>query len=132
MTRLAPAPALVRSRASDYVRGFGVLLAIAVIGLFIVKWQPYYNRVPVVAANHSLGASIVSGQNAAPPLPSLEAALDYGQRYFASIWQALVVGLLLAATLETLVPRDWIARVLGSPGFRSSALGGLLALPGMM
>ena len=130
---MAPAPGeAVRSRTADYVRGFGVLLAIAVIGLFLVKWQPYYNRAFVAAANHSLGTSIVSGQNPAPPLPSIDAALEYGQRYFAVIWQALVVGLLLAATLETLVPRDWIARVLGSAGFRTSALGGLLALPGMM
>jgi uncharacterized protein len=122
----------VRSRTSYFVRGFGLLLAIAVIGLFIVKWQPYYNRAFVAAANHSLGTSILSGQNPAPPLPSIDAALEYGQRYFAAIWQALAVGLLLAATLETLVPRDWIARVLGSAGFRTSALGGLLALPGMM
>jgi uncharacterized protein len=122
----------VRSRTSYFVRGFGLLLAIAVIGLFIVKWQPYYNRAFVAAANHSLGTSILSGQNPAPPLPSIDAALEYGQRYFAAIWQALAVGLLLAATLETLVPRDWVARVLGSAGFRTSALGGLLALPGMM
>jgi uncharacterized membrane protein YraQ (UPF0718 family) len=130
---MVPAPGeAVRSRTADYVRRFGLLLAIAVIGLFIVKWQPYYNRAFVAAANHSLGTSILSGQNPAPPLPSIDAALEYGQRYFAAIWQALVVGLLLAATLETLVPRDWIARVLGSPGVRTSALGGLLALPGMM
>jgi uncharacterized protein len=130
---VVPAPGeAVRSRTSYFVRGFGLLLAIAVIGLFIVKWQPYYNRAFVAAANHSLGTSILSGQNPAPPLPSIDAALEYGQRYFAAIWQALAVGLLLAATLETLVPRDWVARVLGSAGFRTSALGGLLALPGMM
>jgi uncharacterized membrane protein YraQ (UPF0718 family) len=130
---VVPAPGeAVRSRTSYFVRGFGLLLAIAVIGLFIVKWQPYYNRAFVAAANHSLGTSILSGQNPAPPLPSIDAALEYGQRYFAAIWQALTVGLLLAATLETLVPRDWVARVLGSAGFRTSALGGLLALPGMM
>ena len=128
-----PAPGeAVGSRTAYFVRGFGLLLAIAVIGLFFVKWQPYYNRAIVAAADHSLGTSILSGQNPAPPLPSIAAALEYGQRYFAAIWQALVVGLLLAATLETLVPRDWIARVLGTAGFRSSALGGLLALPGMM
>lgn len=130
---MIPSPGeAVRNRTSYFVRGFGLLLAIAVLGLFIVKWQPYYNRAFVAAANHSLGTSILSGQNPAPPLPSIDAALGYGQSYFAAIWQALVVGLLLAATLETLVPRDWIARVLGSAGFRTSALGGLLALPGMM
>jgi uncharacterized protein len=128
----ANVPVAVRSRTAEYVRGIGLLLVIAVVGLFIVKWLPSYNRAFVAAVTHSLGASIISDQNAAPPLPSLAAALEYGQRYFSSIWQALLLGLLLAATLETVVPHDWIARVLGSSGFRTSALGGLLALPGMM
>ena len=45
---------------------------------------------------------------------------------------ALVVGLLLAATVDALLPRDWLIRVLGSARVRSSFLGGALALPGMM
>lgn len=119
-------------RRGEYIRGFGILLAVAVVGLYIAKWNPYYHRVFVAAAKHSLGASIISGKAAAPPAPSWTAALDYSVTYFEAIWQALVVGLLLAATIETLVPRDWLARVLGSRSFRSSALGGVFALPGMM
>ena len=48
------------------------------------------------------------------------------------IWMAMVLGLLLAATVDTLIPRDWLVRVLGSRAASSSILGGLLALPGMM
>ena len=121
------------NRRMEYIRGFGILLLIAVVGLFIAKWQPYFNRTFTIASNHAYpGSSIVAGKDAAPPVASFEAALAYGKSYFLAIWQALVVGLLLAATLETLVPKDWVIRVLGSSKLQSSFLGGVLALPGMM
>ncbi len=74
----------------------------------------------------------MSGKSAAPPAVSFGAALAYFQAYFKAIWEALVLGLLLAATIEALVPRDWIARVLGRAGMGSAVLGGVFALPGMM
>lgn len=119
-------------RRQEYVLGFGMLILIAVVGLFIVKWSPYFQRAFLAASKHSLGASIVSGKEVAPPALSLTSALAYGKTYFLAIWQALALGLLLAATLETVVPKDWIVRVLGSSKFSSSFLGGVLALPGMM
>jgi uncharacterized membrane protein YraQ (UPF0718 family) len=112
--------------------GVAAVLLLAVAGLFYVKWNPYYHRAFTVAVNHSLGASIVSGQAASPPAPSWPAALDYAQRYFKSIWQAMVLGLLLAASIEAFLPRNWLVRILGSPTLRHTALGGVLALPGMM
>ena len=121
------------NRRLEYIRGFGILLLIAVVGLFIAKWQPYFQRTLTIFSTHAYpGSSIVAGKEAAPPVASFQAALAYGQAYFLAIWQALVVALLLAATLETLVPKDWVIRVLGSTRFRSSFLGGVLALPGMM
>lgn len=128
----APLIQIQTQRRMEYLRGFTLLVIIAVIGLYIVKWSPYYHRAFTAAAKHSIGSSIVSGKSAAPPAPSFTAALDYFRAYFKAIWQALVLGLLLAATIETLVPRDWIARVLGKASLRSSVLGGVLALPGMM
>src|SRR5689334_11112655 len=119
-------------RRRELVRGVGLLVLIAVVGLFIVKWQPYYLRAFAAAANHSIGASIVSGTAAAPPPASLQAAWDYARAYFLAIWQAMVLGLLLAATIESSLPRDLLVRLLGAPGVRTSALGGLLSLPGMM
>lgn len=121
------------NRRMEFIRGFGILLLIAVVGLFIAKWQPYFERTLTISTSHAYpGSSIVAGKEAAPPVASFEAALAYGKSYFLAIWQALVVALLLAATLETLVPKDWVIRVLGSSRFRSSFLGGVLALPGMM
>lgn len=122
----------VGSSKSQYVIGLAILLLIAVVGLFIVKWNPYYHKAIAAAASHSLGASIVSGGASNAPTPSLAAAVGYGVAYFNAIWQALVLGLLLATTIETLLPRAWLARVLGSQAFRSTALGGVIALPGMM
>jgi uncharacterized membrane protein YraQ (UPF0718 family) len=109
-----------------------LLVLVAVVGLFIVKWQPYYLRAFAAATNHSIGASIVTGTAAAPPAASLQAAWDYARAYFLAIWQAMVLGLLLAATIESSLPRDLLVRLLGAPGVRTSALGGLLSLPGMM
>jgi uncharacterized membrane protein YraQ (UPF0718 family) len=120
-------------RRKEYILGFGLLALIAVIGLYVAKWNPYYSRSLSILSTHAYpGSSILSGTDSAPPAVSWEAALGFAQTYFLAIWQALVVGLLLGATLETLVPKDWVLRVLGSSKFRSSLLGGVFALPGMM
>jgi uncharacterized protein len=121
------------SRRTEYIRGFGILLLIAVVGLFLAKWQPYFQRSFTILNTHAYpGSSILTGKDAAPAAPSFGAALAFSQTYFLAVWQALVVGLLLAATLETLVPKDWVLRVLGNSRFRSTFLGGVFALPGMM
>lgn len=128
-------PFAVQARSQErqsLIRGLILLFVVAVVGLFIVKWQPYYFKAFAAAANHSLGASIVTGTDAAPPPASLQAAWDYATRYFLAIWQALVLGLLLAATIESSIPQDFLVRVLGGSAVRSTALGSLIALPGMM
>ena len=132
MRESSPARSLAGDRRSEYLLGFGLLLVIAVVGLFIVKWSPYWARAFTVAGTHTLGNPIMYGGETAPPAASIEAALEYGQRYFLAVWQAMVLGLLMAATIESVVPRDWLARVLGSRGMRTSLFGGLLSLPGMM
>lgn len=105
---------------------------LAVVGLFYVKWLPYYNRAFVAAASHSIGQSILMGATADPPSPSLSAALDYAWAYGKAIWQAMVLGLLLGSGVQALLPPNWVAKVLGRTGFGSVAAGGLLAIPGMM
>ena len=129
---VGPIPGVTfRPRRSDWI-GLLVVLSIAVVGLAYVKWVPSYDRALSVAASHSLGASIVSGREAAPPAPSLAAAIDYALQYFKAIWKAMALGLLLAASIEAFLPRNWLVRILGSATFRNTALGGALALPGMM
>jgi uncharacterized membrane protein YraQ (UPF0718 family) len=107
-------------------------LSLTIVGLFYVKWFPYYNRAFVAAANHSIGNSILMGTAAAPPAPSWDAALGYALAYGKAIWQAMVLGLLLGSAIQALLPVDWVARVMGRTGFGSVAAGGLLSIPGMM
>jgi uncharacterized membrane protein YraQ (UPF0718 family) len=105
---------------------------IAIVGLYYVKWSPYYHRAFVAADAHSIGHSILSGTVALPPAASWQAALNYAAAYGKAIWQAMVLGLLLGSAVQTLLPAHWVARVLGGAGLRSVAAGGLMSLPGMM
>ena len=119
-------------RQQEMMAGWVVFLLVAVLGLFYVKWFPYYHRAFTAAATHSIGKSILMGTDASPPAPSLGAALGYAVAYGKAIWQAMVLGLLLGSAVQVLLPVQWIARVLGKTGFGSVAAGGLLAIPGMM
>lgn len=112
--------------------GLLVLGLLFIGGLYYVKWGPYYHRSFVAASQHSIGTSIVSGKLATPPPPSIEAALGYASAYGKSIWQAMVLGLLLGAGVQALVPRDWLVRLLGSMKFSRVALAGLISTSGMM
>jgi uncharacterized membrane protein YraQ (UPF0718 family) len=109
-----------------------IFALVAVVGLYYVKWSPYYHRVFVAADTHSIGHSILSGTAATPEPVSWQAALDYASAYGRAIWQALVLGLLLGSAVQTLLPVHWVAKLLGKAGLRSVAAGGLLSLPGMM
>ena len=115
-----------------YIWGVAVFALIAVAGLYYVKWDPYYHKAFLAAAKHSIGDSIVSGKASAPPAPSWEAAWNYSLAYGKAIWQAMVLGLLLAAAVQTLVPRAWIVRLLGRMNFSSVAVAGLASIISMM
>jgi len=112
--------------------GWVMLLSIAVGGLALVKWVPYYHKGLLAAANHSIGTSILMGNADRPPVPSVRAAIDYGVAYGNAIWRAMVLGLLLGSAIQVLLPRHWIASSLGGRGVRSVILGGVLSVPGMM
>lgn len=92
---------------------------VAIAGLLVVKWWPYGTR--LAAQNVAFGASLL---DAAP--------LDYAARYVGSVWPAMVLGVVLAAATESLLPRSWLVGLLGRASLRSSTLGGLVALPAMM
>ncbi len=112
--------------------GMAIILAVTIGGLLYVKWLPYYHRAFVAFANHSIGRSILMGDAAHAPAPSLRAAFDYALLYGKAIWQAMVLGLVLGSALQEFAPPTLIARALGRPGWRSVATGGLLAIPSMM
>lgn len=105
-----------------------LFLLVAAVGLYYVKWSPYYLKSFVAADTHSIGSSILADSQANP----LAAALAYSKVYFLAIWKAAALAMILGSLLQVLIPRDWLLRALGGPGFGSTLRGGLLALPGMM
>jgi uncharacterized protein len=112
--------------------GMAIIISLAVVGLLYVKWLPYYHKAFAASLNHSIGKSLLMGTAAQAPPPSWQAAIDYAFAYGKSIWQAMLLGLLLGSALQEFAPKAWIARVLGRTGMRSVVIGGLLAIPGMM
>ncbi|MBG7620498.1 permease [Herbaspirillum sp. AP02] len=121
-------PSLPPSRAASTWLKPLLFVVIAAIGLYYVKWSPYYMKSFVAADKHSIGASILANAPTAP----WSAALEYAGVYFAAIWKAAVLGVLLGSLVQVLVPRDWLLRVFGRAGLGSTLRGGLFALPGMM
>ncbi|HEY1943406.1 MAG TPA: permease [Roseiarcus sp.] len=122
------------NKVQDYNRALGpvVFALVAIGGLYYVKWFPYANRAFVAAANHSIGSSILMGSAAAPPAPSLDAALGYALAYGKAIWQAMALGLLVGSAIQALLPANAVAKLLGRAAFSSALAGGLLAIPAMM
>ncbi len=112
--------------------GVAIIAVVAVAGLLYVKWLPYYHRAFVAAATHSIGHSILMGSDAHAPAASWKAAIDYSLAYGKAIWQAMLLGLLLGAAVQEFLPIAWMARSLGRSSWRGVAIGGLLAIPGMM
>lgn len=109
-----------------------IFLAVLIAGLMYVKWIPYYHKAFTAAANHSIGASIVSGTADSAPAPSWETAWSYFKAYYKSVWQAAVLGILLGSLVQVLIPRQWLIRTLGKATFGSTAIAGIASVPGMM
>lgn len=103
-------------------------LVVAAVGLYYVKWSPYYLKSFIAADTHNIGGSIINDNPANP----WTAALVYAQVYFLAIWKAAVLAVLLGSLVQVLIPRDWLLRMFGRAGLGSTVRGGLFALPGMM
>lgn len=101
---------------------------VVIIGLWFVKWQPYYGKVFIAAETHGIGKSILADSDTNP----LQAAWDYALIYFLAVWKAAVLGVLLGSLIQVLIPRDWLLRTLGQSRFRGTLLGAIFSLPGMM
>ena len=121
-----------KSEERSYYARAMIFVLVALVGVAYVKWIPYYAKAFAAQSHHAIGDSILSGKAAAAPSPSWSAALDYAVIYIKSIWQALVLGLLLGSGIKVLLPGKWLGEALGRMGFRNVALGGLFGLPSMM
>lgn len=115
----------------------GVLVAsvVFVVGLIWAKWMPYLAKaLTAQRTHHWSGSSILAvGGVRAGDGPTWHAATTFFHVYFLSIWPALVVALLISASVQALVPRSWLPRVLNRRHLGSSALaGGVASMPSMM
>ncbi len=110
-----------------------IFIVVAILGVFYAKWYPYYFKAISAASTHALGSSIVTGGTSAhAPAVGFQAAWQYTVAYFKDIWIALVVGLLVGAGVQTLLPASWLYRVLGRVSPKSRALAIAAAVPSMM
>lgn len=118
--------------ARRLLTGVIIFLLIAVAGLFIVKWWPYWCKALVAARTHSIGASIVSGKGVEPQAVGFQAAWQYSLAYFKAVWEAVVLALILGSSIQVLVPRAWLMRMLGGNGAQPAVIAGAASIAGMM
>lgn len=108
--------------AKQVIFGAVAVALIAFIGLFIVKWSPYWHKAFVAQSTHSIGASIVSGHGVQPQAVGIQAAWSYTVAYFKSVWQAVALALLLGAAVQAFLPRSWLLKLLGKPAPGAAAV----------
>ncbi|WP_030444187.1 permease [Actinocatenispora sera] len=127
-----PAPGAAAGRsARTGVVGVAVLAVLAVAGLAWAKWLPYGAKATVLG--HTRSWSGASSFAAAGTAPSWSGAVSFTAGYFAAVWRAALVALLVAAAIDALVPRRWLAAVLNRrTRLGQSVAGGAAALPSLM
>ena len=109
-----------------------LFLVLTAIGLAYVKWWPYYGKALSASDKHSIGGSILQGTGSGEALSVWQSSLDYAKAYFKAIWKAAVLGMIVGSMVQVILPADWILKVLGRASIRTTLIGGLSSLPGMM
>ena len=115
--------------------GAAVTAAVFVLGLLWAKWTPYARKAATLFRTHRWpGSDILAvGGVHVGDRPSWHAATTFFHAYLASVWQALLVALLISASVQALTPRAWMQRALNRRGPQRSALaGGAAGMPSMM
>ncbi len=118
--------------AKNFKGSVAIFVIIAVAGVFYAKWYPYYLKTFVTASSHTLGPSFIIGASGHPPAVGLSAAWTFFVDYFKDIWVALIVGILVGAGVQTLLPASWLYRMMGHVGVKSRAWAIAAAVPSMM
>lgn len=110
-------------------------LAVFVAGLLWAKWMPYLAKAVRAQHTHHWSASSILGVGGvhAGDRPTWHDATTFFHAYVLSIWPALVVALLISASVQALLPRSWLPSVFNRRGPVSSGLvGGVASMPSMM
>ena len=104
-----------------------LFLLVVAVGLYYVKWQPYYGKAFVAADSHSIGKSILADG---------AASLAGGLAVRAGLFHRGVEGGAARGAVRFAGAGADPARLAGAharpPAFSGTVLGALIALPGMM
>ncbi|HEX5403645.1 MAG TPA: permease [Pseudonocardiaceae bacterium] len=126
LSRPTPDPNRVLAAAAVFVL---VLLA----GLTWAKWWPYGHKLVVLIGTHTWSGSSPLLSGADGQVWSWSGGWRFTVSYGQSVWMALVVGLLVAAGVEVLLPRARMVAALNHRrGWTATAAGAGLSLPCMM
>lgn len=108
------------------------LVVVAILGFVWSKWVPYAIRIDGLVDTHAWegGALLAVAEEASSPWM---AAWDFSIAYTEAVWKALLVGLVIAAGIDALVPKAWIRRALTRRTSASgAAVAGAACVPSMM
>lgn len=115
---------------SDWV-GLAVLALLLLVGLSWSKWMPYWDRVWELRQTSAWSGGVLF--DAAGESIFLRGAWTFTVSYFSAVWKALLVALLVSATIDALVRRDWLVHVMNrSSSLRQSLTAAALSMPSMM
>ena len=120
-----------RNRTARLV-GVALVVVLSASLLLWAKWVPYTAKAKTLSASgHWSGRSILSGAGIdAGSSPSWHAAWSFTVDYGLAVWKALLAALLIAAALQSLIPRGWLASLLSRRHSVTSALsGGFASMP---
>jgi uncharacterized membrane protein YraQ (UPF0718 family) len=127
-------PAPHRRATPAAIVGTATLLVLLMAGLLWAKWIPYSHKAHGLSVTHTWsGVSVFSSAGAPGAAPTWRGAWDFTVAYGRSVWQAALVGLLVGAAVDALLPRAWLSRLLDrGSSFGNAAAGGVAALPSLM
>lgn len=115
-----PGGPVLDRRAVGWIVAFAALVIVAFAW---AKWIPYWHKIPAVADSGSMGTPVIGDDGL--PWFSLEHGWSYATAYLRSVWPAIVAGLVTAAAVQALLPRDMLVRFLGGgAGVGGGGIGG--------
>ncbi|OBI46961.1 permease [Mycobacterium colombiense] len=135
MAKPLPVKAFGTLQRVDVASGVVAASAVFATGLLWAKWMPYVSKaVSAGRSHHWSGRNILTvGSVHAGDSPSWHAAATFFHAYWSSIWPALLVALLISASVQALLPRSWLPRAMNRRHPISSGLaGGVAGMPSMM